>query len=161
MMQVEGGLAKLHAKTRAGGMGVLFHGASSLLVQAFLGHYCWYGTYNVVDARLTTPPSLAGQLGRNAAVGFMASAVSDTATNSLRVLKTYKQTSEAAVTYREVAEAIVRKEGVTGLLGRGLTTRLIANGVQAALFSAAWKYLDKQFMGQQQHSKQQGRYSNS
>ena len=148
MLQVEGasGLQKLSAKMRVGGVAVLFHGASGLLSQAFLGHYFWYGTYNAVDARLATPASLAGQLGRNAAVGFASSAVSDTATNSLRVLKTFRQTSEAPVTYMEAARTIASKDGVSGLFGRGLSTRLLANGVQAGLFSMMWKYLDKKLM---------------
>lgn len=34
------------------------------------------------------------KLGRNAAMGFCASVVSDTTSNSLRVLKTYRQTNE-------------------------------------------------------------------
>jgi hypothetical protein len=43
--------------------------------------------YNVADAHLPTPVTLAPTLARNAMIGFGASAVADTVTNSIRVLK--------------------------------------------------------------------------
>ena len=33
---------------------------------------------------------------------------------------------------------VVGKEGVMGLLGRGLKTRLLANGMQGLMFSVLW-----------------------
>lgn len=43
----------------------------------------------------------------------------------------------------EVATLIVREEGIFGLLGRGLKTRILANGLQGLLFSILWKlFLD-------------------
>ena len=122
---------------------MLFHGGGGLVSSAFIGHYFWYGTYNAVDAHLPTQTGTLATLGRNAAVGFVASAVSDTATNSIRVLKVFRQTSEVSVTYGEAARGIIKTEGVAGLFGRGLATRLMANGLQAALFSATWKYLER------------------
>ena len=144
MLQVEGslGLSKLQAKLRTGGVPVLFHGAGGLVVSAFFGHYFWYSTYNIVDASAPDPRSSQLQtFARNATVGFIASSVSDTAVNSLRVLKTFRQTSETPISYTASARAIVASDGLHGLFGRGLVTRLLSNGVQAALFSAIWKYL--------------------
>ncbi|KAL1511746.1 hypothetical protein AB1Y20_005034 [Prymnesium parvum] len=150
MMQVEGaaGVEKLRAKLRAGGPPVLFHGASGLVASAFAGHYFWYGTFNALDASLPKRHSdLLFTLGRNAGVGFCASAVSDTLTNSIRVVKTFRQTSETPISYGDAARTIIRSDGVRGLFGRGLVTRLLANGVQAAVFSATWKYLEKVIAG--------------
>ena len=43
----------------------------------------------------------------------------------------------------EAARAVVAEEGVLGLLGRGLKTRILANGLQGILFSILWKlFLD-------------------
>lgn len=43
----------------------------------------------------------------------------------------------------EAARVIVAQEGITGLLGRGLKTRILANGLQGILFSILWKlFLD-------------------
>ena len=43
----------------------------------------------------------------------------------------------------EAARAVVAEEGVIGLLGRGLKTRILANGLQGILFSILWKlFLD-------------------
>ena len=145
MMQVEGpdGLSKLRAKLRTGGLAVLFHGGGGLVSSAFLGHYLWYGTFNHLDTVVPKQQGLAPTLGRNAAVGFVASAVADTATNSLRVVKTFRQTSLESVTYAEAARLVVQSDGWSGLFGRGLATRLLANGFQAAIFSAMWKYLEQ------------------
>jgi hypothetical protein len=42
---------------------------------------------------------------------------------------------------------VIEKEGVMGLMGRGLKTKIIANGLQGLMFSVLWKYIDEQFFG--------------
>jgi hypothetical protein len=39
----------------------------------------------------------------------------------------------------EAAREIIAHEGVLGLFGRGLPTRLLTNGLQGLLFSMLWK----------------------
>lgn len=63
--------------------------------------------------------------------------------NSLRVIKTTKQTINKDMRYAEVVSFIVEKDGVTGLFGRGLQTRLLTNAIQGALFSVLWKYFQR------------------
>ena len=46
------------------------------------------------------------------------------------------------LTYIECAKEIVAKDGVVGLFGRGLTTKLISNGIQGAMFSVLWKTIE-------------------
>lgn len=36
-------------------------------------------------------------------------------------------------------QGILEKEGISGLLGRGLGTKLISNGLQGILFSVLWR----------------------
>ncbi|CAK0879713.1 unnamed protein product [Prorocentrum cordatum] len=145
MMQVEGahGISTLRAKCSKHGLSVLYHGTLGLFGSAFVGHYFWYGTYNAADQVVPTPADLLPRLCRNAALGFTASATSDTATNAVRVLKTYRQTSQSTVSYAEAAQRIVAKDGLLGLFSRGLGTRILNNGIQAALFTATWKYLQQ------------------
>ena len=38
------------------------------------------------------------------------------------------------------ANIIIEKDGVIGLFGRGLKTRILANGLQGMMFSVMWKY---------------------
>jgi len=59
-----------------------------------------------------------------------ASLVSDTCSNSIRVVKTAKQTVTVPMTYPEVVKMIVEKDGLGGLFGRGLRTKILANAVQ-------------------------------
>ena len=72
---------------------------------------------------------------RSAVLGIGASGVSDCVSNSIRVLKTTRQTSEVTITYREAPEKILAADGWQGVFGRGLGTRLTTNALQAALFT--------------------------
>ncbi len=80
------------------------------------------------------------KLGRNAFIGFVSSLVSDTTSNSLRVIKTTRQTFPDTISYVDTVKHVLEKDGLIGLLGRGLKTRLMANGVQGLMFSVLWKY---------------------
>lgn len=145
MMQVEGkaGFPKLMAKIKVSPF-ALWHGSLGASLATFAGHYPWFATYNLLNEHLPKPVDTLGKLGRNAFMGFCASFVSDTTSNSIRVLKTYRQTSEVKISYMDAASAIIAKDGLQGLFFRGLGTRLIANGVQGMAFSVGFKYLEEQ-----------------
>ena len=66
--------------------------------------------------------------------------VSDSVSNSLRVIKTYRQVNEIRVGYWEAAKAVIATDGLSGLLGRGLKTRILANGLQGLIFSVLWRF---------------------
>ena len=86
----------------------------------------------------------AGKLARSAVIGFCASAVSDTCSNSIRVIKVYKQANTEAISYPEALRRVIKEDGVMGLMGRGLQTKIIANGMQGLMFSVLWKLIDEQ-----------------
>ena len=80
---------------------------------------------------------------RQAFIGFVASVISDTVSNSLRVVKTYRQVNATRIGYMGAAQAVIATDGLRGLFGRGLKTRIIANGLQGLMFSVLWKlFLD-------------------
>merc|ERR1712060_548882 len=139
ILQVEGkdGLLKLRAKVGVGGPRVLWHGA----LAAFVGHYPRFATFNLLDENLpkADPNSVFQKFGRRAVMGFVSSVISDTCSNSIRVIKTFKQTSTVPVSYPEAAKAVIEKDGYIGLFGRGLKTRILANGLQGLMFSVLWK----------------------
>lgn len=144
-MQVEGkdGVAKLMTKFRLSGPTVFFQGAIAAAVATFVGHYPWFFTYNYLNETLPRTNDPLMKLGRNAVIGFCASAVSDTCSNSIRVVKVYKQSNKEQISYPETVRRILKEDGVMGLLGRGLGTKLIANGLQGLMFSVLWKYIDE------------------
>jgi hypothetical protein len=84
-----------------------------------------------------------GKYVRNAVIGFASAAVSDTCSNSLRVLKTRVQTAVVPISYKDAANEIIEKDGLAGLFGRGLKTRIITNGVQGALFTIGWRAISE------------------
>ena len=125
------------------GVGTLWYGAWATAAATFVGHYPWFGTYNYLDANLPLPTNVFEKLLRAAFIGFCASVVSDTISNSLRVVKTYRQVHQSRVGYFQAAEAIIAADGLKGLFGRGLKTRILANGLQGLMFSILWKlFLD-------------------
>jgi len=145
ILQVEGadGLTKLRAKIKAGGVGVLWHGTIGAMTASFVGNYPWFFTYNMMSGyipEVKREDSMVKYLGRSAIIGFTATAVSDTISNSVRVVKTTTQTSTVPIGYVEAAQSIIAKDGVTGLLFRGLGTKLVSNGFQGLFFTVLWKY---------------------
>lgn len=148
-LQVEGskGMSILSTKLQKGGVPVLYHGALAASGATFAGHYPWFFTFNFLNTKLPKPANdeTAKKLGRNALIGFSSSVVSDTVSNSIRVIKTTKQTSQEPITYAQATKMVVDSDGLAGLFGRGLKTRILANGMQGMLFTVLWKYMEEQF----------------
>jgi hypothetical protein len=175
-MQVEGedGLKQLMALVSKEGPGPLYNGALAQAAATAAGHFPWFLTYNYVDETLpmvSASDDLLLSLVRSAFLGLCASCVSDITSNSLRVIKTTKQTarlgsksdndnennndkattvtSEAKneisedISYREVVKMIIKNDGLAGLFGRGLKTRLLTNAIQGSLFSVLFKYFQQ------------------
>ncbi len=59
----------------------------------------------------------------------------------------YRQASTETVSYLTIAKKVIAEEGITGLMGRGLKTKILANGLQGLMFSVLWKYIDEAFFG--------------
>eukprot|EP00127_Corallochytrium_limacisporum_P006616 Clim_evm45s231 gene=Clim_evmTU45s231 len=146
MMQVEGskGLGMLQNKIRTSGIRVMWYGALAAAGATFVGHYPWFFTYNQLNELLPKPEDTLSKLARNAFIGFNASVVSDTCSNSIRVIKTTRQTFDRPVSYMEAAQVVIKQDGLAGLFGRGLKTRFLANGMQGLLFTVLWKYFEEQ-----------------
>ncbi|KAH8985401.1 mitochondrial carrier [Lactarius akahatsu] len=141
-LQAQGkrGWGILGRRIKTYGLGTLWFGAWATAAATFVGHYPWFGTYNQLDKSLPQPSTLGQQILRQALIGFIASVISDTVSNSLRVIKTYRQVDETRIGYLDAARAVIATDGVRGLFGRGLKTRIIANGAQGLMFSVLWKF---------------------
>jgi len=155
-MQVEGsnGLEDLWNKVRIEGPSPLYQGAVASAVATAAGHFPWFLTYNFLDNQLplvTATDDLLLSLVRSAFLGLVAAGVSDCVSNCFRVIKTTKQTFGLSngnekveeLSYSKVIKLIIKEDGVTGLLGRGLQTRLLTNAIQGAVFSVLWRYLQQ------------------
>lgn len=147
ILQVEGknGLAILGDKFKQGGPKVFFHGAIASAGATMLGHYPWFATYNFLNEKLPKYDDKKRKLLRQAFIGFVSSVISDSISNSLRVIKTTKQTSKEIVNYTQTLKMILKDDGIFGLLGRGLKIRIMTNGIQGLLFSVLWKIFSEAF----------------
>lgn len=138
--QVEGsdGLNKLIAKAKKHPT-ALWQGGLGAMSATWVGHYPWFATNNWLRQDMPQFEFTGGKHLRNALIGFCSALVSDCSSNSLRVLKTTRQTALEPISYMAAATQIIEKEGYVGLFGRGLKTRILTNGIQGALFTVGWR----------------------
>ncbi|EPR57931.1 putative MC family transporter [Toxoplasma gondii GT1] len=144
--QVEGGggLKVLINKVRTHGVSKLYHGSLAAMGATWVGHYPWFFTHNYLSETVPQFEFAYGKHVRYALIGFASSVVSDTCSNSIRVVKTTKQTSVVPLTYLQTLREVLSKDGFTGLFFRGLGTRILTNGLQGMVFSVGWKAIQDQ-----------------
>lgn len=142
-MQVTGKFSNVITKVKAEGVPALYHGSLAAASATFVGHYPWFFTYNLLSEKLPKQDDQLRELGRRAIMGFSASAVSDTCSNSIRVVKVYKQSSQETLSYPQVVQRVIKESGMKGLFFRGLETKILANGLQGILFSILWKHFEE------------------
>lgn len=149
MMQVHGknGIPILREKIKTNGIRALYSGGIGAYSATLVGHFPWFLTFNTLETYIPKPNddmtyNRPISLLRYGLIGFSSSFVSDTCSNSLRVIKTTKQTKKKYMSYREIVQEIIKTDGINGLLFRGLKTKIITNGIQGLLFTVLWKLLE-------------------
>jgi len=146
MKQVEGqtAITKLKNRVKEKGFISLYDGALANGILSLIGHYPWFVVHNYLDRYLPMyNNSICLSLMRNAFIGFVSTCISDTISNSIRVLKTSKQTDEGKKGYKDIFEDIKKKGGIKEIFIRGLSTRLLTNGIQGLMFNVMWKYFGR------------------
>lgn len=145
------GFRNLTRRVREGKLGVLYSGAIANAASAALGHYPWFYTYNLLAGSRIVEHFLPSVLLRNAGIGVVASIVSDTVVNGIRVIKTTKQSlgSQRSASYAETVKIVLAVDGWRGLFGRGLQTRIFANALQSLLFTVVWRGLSEKWRTKQ------------
>lgn len=142
-LQVNGkeGMSLLKGKIQQNGFRVMYFGSLASFSATYVGHFPWFFTYNYLNEKLPEyPGNRLKRFGRNALIGFSASCVSDVCSNSIRVIKTTRQSQKEVQSYLQIIRGIVQEKGVNSLLFRGLKTRIISNGLQGMMFTVLWKY---------------------
>ena len=156
VLQVDGvrGFKFLSDRVRNGDVAVLYTGAVATILATMISHYPWFIVHNTLDKLLMNRVDMVGFLLRSSFIGFCSSAVSDTISNSVRLIKTVKQASAGeysdSMSYRDVIIKIHSESGLKGIFGRGLKTRILTNGIQSMLFTVIWKLMSKKAIGKQQ-----------
>jgi hypothetical protein len=142
-LQVNGkeGMSLLKGKIQQNGFRVMYFGSLASFSATYVGHFPWFFTYNYLNEKLPEyPEDRLKRFGRNALIGFSASCVSDVSSNSIRVIKTTRQSQKEVQSYLQIIRGIIEEKGVNNLLFRGLKTRIISNGLQGMMFTVLWKY---------------------
>lgn len=149
-LQTDGaqGKAVLMEKVKKGGPLVLWAGWEGNYISNVIGNYPWFATSNFLREKWPAPTGNVAKLVRNAVIGAIASSVSDIVSNSIRVVKTKKQTSEENPSYVQVVNQILKDSGPYGLFFRGLETRIGTNVLQGAFFTVVWKLISEKLSKQ-------------
>jgi hypothetical protein len=151
--QVDGakGLVILGQRLMRGDIAALYSGVTATVIMASAAHYPWFLVHNFMERNITKAKSTWVLVLRSALIGFCATAVADTVSNFMRVIKTVKQATVGEqmghVTYVSIVEKIYSESGLIGLFGRGLQTRIITDGIQNMLFTVLWKLIARKRAG--------------
>lgn len=112
------GLQVVINKYKTNGISAFYQGAIASAVATMVGHYPWFVTNNYLEhylKRYNYKEEPLKAVARSAFIGLCATVCSDVISNSIRVIKTSKQTSETHKTYNQVLSEILAKDGVKGL----------------------------------------------
>ena len=154
------GFRNLRRRVAAGKISVLYQGAVANSLSSFLGHYPWFYTYNFLTNNKLLTSWVSNALLQRASIGMIASFVSDTSVNAIRVIKLTKQSigsTKHDLSYLECIRMVVAADGWRGLfLGRGLKTRLLANALQSIVFTVIWRGLADRFFSRKEEDEQRG-----
>jgi hypothetical protein len=112
-------------------------------------------TYNFLSENEWLNHLVPSQLLRNAGIGLIASIISDTVVNAIRVVKTTKQaiSSKHSITYTDTVRMILGADGWRGF-GRGLQTRILANSLQSIIFTVVWRGLAERWSQKREERRQ-------
>mmetsp|Transcript_13561 Transcript_13561/g.41853 ORF Transcript_13561/g.41853 Transcript_13561/m.41853 type:complete len:186 (+) Transcript_13561:500-1057(+) len=126
------------------GVTELYAGAIANFAANWVGNYPYFAVFNSLSEAFPAPGDAALRIVRNGLLGMCSSIASDICSNSLRVLKTLRQSSsDPELSYWEAAKGVTEKEGIVGLFGRGLETRLLVNILQGTFFAIVWKLVEE------------------
>ena len=139
-LQVNGkdGMNVLKQNIHHNGVRAMYSGATASVSSSLVGYYPWFFTYDYLKRNAPE----GNETIRNGVIGFISSFNSDICSNSLRIIKTNKQ-SQVNADYQSIIRHILKNEGATGLLFRGLQTKILINGIQGMIFSIVFNYINK------------------
>lgn len=150
--QVNGkdGYKLLKNKIKTNGIKTLYNGSLAAFSSTVMGHFPWFFTFNYLNQNIPTVDEketyyILKKYSRYAILGFSSTMSSDLISNSFRVIKTNRQTSITEQGYLTIIKNILKKDGINGLLFRGLKTKLLANGLQGLIFTVCWKSIEETF----------------
>lgn len=135
----------LKKSVKKNGITELYKGGLSYFGYSVVGTYGWFTTFNLTKKYfpIKKNDTFSDIIIKSTGYGVSASIVSDIMSNSLRIIKTVKQTEGKKDSYNKIVKNIIKKEGNLGILKRGLFTSLIGNSIQASLFSIIFIYLSE------------------
>lgn len=144
VLQVDGtaGFNLLLKEVLRGNLRRLYRGSGATIISTLLSHYPWFYVHNLLDSIIAKADDSKMIVLRSSLIGFIASAVSDCVSNVFRVVKTLQQTVGGdESSYVNIISQLYHEHGILGTVGRGLVTRIIANGFQSVVFVIVWKLI--------------------
>jgi hypothetical protein len=98
------GLQILLSKHKVHGISAFYQGGVASALATVVGHYPWFLTNNYLEhylPRYSYSTDFGMAILRSAGIGLCCTVVSDCLSNSIRVVKTFKQTAQERLTYQQ------------------------------------------------------------
>lgn len=125
------------------GIKELYKGSNITFAYSVVSNFGWFGGYNYLSKKfpIENKHNISELLLKSSIHAVGASVSSDLLSNSLRIVKTIKQTEGSNDNYYQINKNIIKKDGFKGLFNRGLKTMIIGNAIQSFFFCVGFNYL--------------------
>lgn len=116
-----------------------FRGTIAYMSITSLGSSSWLYTYSKLND-ISLPYN---NIVNNAIIGCSASLVSDLVVNPIRILKTYKQSNEKYISYKDIFFKVIKNDNnLFKSYFRGFFLRTGLNSVNSGIFVVLWKHIE-------------------
>tara|TARA_A100001015_G_C14857806_1_gene659062 strand:- start:99 stop:917 length:819 start_codon:yes stop_codon:yes gene_type:complete len=125
------------------GIGTLYSGTSIYGVINFINCFTWFGIFNTMNGIISND---VNKDLKNGIVGFTSTLGSDILNNPLRIIKTYKQSHNSSISYKDSFNEILRDSGgYKNYFIRGLGIKTLLNCLTSSLYVIMWKRLEEYY----------------
>ena len=144
-LQVHGrrGYSIITKRINSYGIGTLYSGTSIYGVINFINCFTWFGIFNTMNELISND---INKDIKNGIVGFTSTFGSDILNNPLRVIKTYKQSHNLTISYKDSLNEILRDSGgYKNYFIRGLGLKTLLNCITSSFYVIMWKRLEEYY----------------
>lgn len=126
-------------KIKVNGLKTLYDGTTVYGAITLINCSIWLYIYNNLNLKLDY--EMNKDL-RNGIIGFSATIISDLVINPLRIVKTYKQSSKEAISYKEICKKVFSSMKISDFY-RGIKVKMVFNCFNSSLYIILWKRLEE------------------
>ena len=130
------GVKKLGHMVMQKGIGPLYNGATESVTAALVDHLVWYGARHFLESAIPKVEGAQNEFLRNCMIGALSGIASDVFSHPITLVKVQKQVLQSPKPAINIAQDIVKENGVGELWRRGFSVAATAHCISDAGFQA-------------------------